>query len=370
LSLRFPLLSDEAFLNRTTKELVSIISSEWLEESELSSEVIQIHKDYFNALYNPVVGVNIMTLSFAHEFLKHMSLSPTTKLTKRPSGQIIQSSGILYVLPIQVRDTKVRLSFHIFDIIEFDMLIGQLIERLLIEGQRGNLNISLGKDFKLHLSTHSTNAKIEPSPEPDPMEVVKEVSLEHHFSPNLEEDVEFYIEEEEENPIESEPLHEFEEPFRPPIELKPLPPGLRYTFLDNDPESPVIITDKLTQDETLKLMTVLEVRTSSNSLWLLYTWPSGRAVPVLIVPPPCRPCRCRCRARAWPSAQARPVGPSGRPEAWRAAVPPCRRRCSAGPRRAEAAAGVLDLEVLRWPRERRAPRSSGSPVLPLQRHQR
>ena len=35
-------LSDEAFLIRTTRELVSVISSEWLEESELSSDVIHL----------------------------------------------------------------------------------------------------------------------------------------------------------------------------------------------------------------------------------------------------------------------------------------------------------------------------------------
>jgi hypothetical protein len=56
---------EEAFLTKTTKELVSIISNEWLEESELSSDVIrldspsismrcQINKAPFNALYNLV----------------------------------------------------------------------------------------------------------------------------------------------------------------------------------------------------------------------------------------------------------------------------------------------------------------------------
>jgi hypothetical protein len=34
--------SKEALLKRTTKELVSIISNEWLEESELSSNVIRL----------------------------------------------------------------------------------------------------------------------------------------------------------------------------------------------------------------------------------------------------------------------------------------------------------------------------------------
>jgi hypothetical protein len=77
------------------------------------------------------MGVNIMYASFAHVLLKHMSLTPTTKLLKSLSGHILPSLGIHYVLPIQVKGTKVHLSFYIYDIIEFDLLIGQLIERLI-----------------------------------------------------------------------------------------------------------------------------------------------------------------------------------------------------------------------------------------------
>jgi hypothetical protein len=67
--------SEEAFLKNAIKKLVSIISNEWLEESELSSDVVrldspsisiycQINKAPFDALYNFVVGVNIMYASF------------------------------------------------------------------------------------------------------------------------------------------------------------------------------------------------------------------------------------------------------------------------------------------------------------------
>src|SRR6185437_6700072 len=49
-----------------------------------------------------------------------------------------------------------------------------------------------------------------------------------------------------------------EKPSRPPIELKPLPSGLRYAFLNSDVESPVIISDKLSKEETNKLTAVLE----------------------------------------------------------------------------------------------------------------
>ena len=103
--------SEEAFLKKTTKELVSIISNEWLEESELSSNVIclyspslsircQINKAPFDALYNLVVDVNIISVSFAYDLLKHMPLTPTTKLLKSLLGHILLSLGILYVLPI------------------------------------------------------------------------------------------------------------------------------------------------------------------------------------------------------------------------------------------------------------------------------
>jgi hypothetical protein len=84
-----------------------------------------------------------MSASFAHDLLKHMPLTLTTKLLKSPSGHIVPSLRILYVLPIQVKHTMVHLSFYIFDIIEFDLLIGQPIERLIQEGQTGQLNICL-----------------------------------------------------------------------------------------------------------------------------------------------------------------------------------------------------------------------------------
>ena len=129
---------------------------------------------------------------------------------------------------------------------EFDLLIGQPIERLIQEEQTGKLNISLGKNFKLSVPiTHSLNAETEPIPEEDPLEEVKVASLDDLIEPNLEDDAQFFIKEEDENPIEPEPLDELLEPPKPTIELKPLPSGIRYVFLNNDQDSPMIISDKL-----------------------------------------------------------------------------------------------------------------------------
>ena len=117
----------EKFLKNIVKELTTIISNEWLRESKLSLEVIcldspstsircQIHKTSFDAFYNPVVGVNLMSKSFAHTLPRNMQLIPTTKHLKSLSGQILPSEGIFHLIPIKVDKTKVYLSFYVFNI--------------------------------------------------------------------------------------------------------------------------------------------------------------------------------------------------------------------------------------------------------------
>ena len=72
---------------------------------------------------------------------------------------------------------------------EFDLLIGQPIKRLIQEGQKVKLKIRLGKNIKLSIPiTHSLNAETEPIPEEDPMEEVKVASLDDLIEPNFEDD--------------------------------------------------------------------------------------------------------------------------------------------------------------------------------------
>jgi hypothetical protein len=101
----------------------------------------------------------------------------------------------------------------------------------------------------------SHNTIVEPKPEQDPIEEVLMVSLEDMAQPLF--DNEHFIEEEEElaELVELDPL---EVPPQPSIDLKPLPLGLKYVFLNNNLETPVIISDKLSQEETYRLVTVLE----------------------------------------------------------------------------------------------------------------
>ena len=120
-------------------------------------------------------------------------------------------------------------------------MIGQPFRRLRYEGHTGKLHISFGKTFKFPITiSHSLNNKTESYLLPDPMEEVKAASLELLDKQDLEEEVSFFIEDEAE-PCEPEPLDEFAETPRPPIELKTLPSGLTYAFINNNPEFLVIM---------------------------------------------------------------------------------------------------------------------------------
>jgi hypothetical protein len=101
----------------------------------------------------------------------------------------------------------------------------------------------------------SINMMVEPKPEQDSIEEVLITSLEEMAQLVL--DDEHFVQEEEElvDPIE---LDKNEQPLPPSIELKPLPLGLKYVFLHNNWETPVIICDKLSDNESQKLVTILE----------------------------------------------------------------------------------------------------------------
>jgi hypothetical protein len=90
---------------------------------------------------------------------------------------------------------------------------------------------------------------VEPKLEQDSIKEVLMASLEEMAQLVL--DDEHFVQEEEElaEPIE---LDKNEQPSPPSIEQKPLPLGLKYVFLHSNRETPVIISDKLSEGETQK----------------------------------------------------------------------------------------------------------------------
>jgi hypothetical protein len=115
-------------------------SKEWLMEVKCSSEVIQIlspsttmpcllRGTILEALHNPTIGTSIMS-----EFLLgNMPLVLTNKLLKSPLGLFFECCGIARAVPMKINETEVCLDFHIFAILEFDLLVGHPLENLIQE---------------------------------------------------------------------------------------------------------------------------------------------------------------------------------------------------------------------------------------------
>jgi hypothetical protein len=130
-------------LTRPAEEVFPIIepSKEWLLEEKSSSKAIQILSPSTNipcslkgtnieALHNPIVGTSIMSEFLVKNLLGNMPLVLTNKLFKSPSGLIFECSGIVRTMPIEINRIEVHLDFHIFAILEFDLLIGYPLDKL------------------------------------------------------------------------------------------------------------------------------------------------------------------------------------------------------------------------------------------------
>ena len=135
-------------------------------------------------------------------------------------------------IPLRIRGSEYRLDFHICDTSDMSLLLGVPLGTLFEERpNQGLLNLKLGNSPITVLLTFSHNVIVEPKPEQDPIEEVLMASLEDMTQPVFDE--EHFIQEEEElaEPIELDPM---EIPPKPSIELKPLPPSLKYVFLHNN----------------------------------------------------------------------------------------------------------------------------------------
>jgi len=135
---------DKDFLRENVKELIAIMSSEWVEEMENSSEEIQIctpsstiqcqiYRTMVEVLYNPLVGANLMSASFAHTFFGENTLAPTVKSFRVAPWTKLEALGVLHNISLNHNKTEVALDFHVFHIQDFDIMIGHPLEKLFIE---------------------------------------------------------------------------------------------------------------------------------------------------------------------------------------------------------------------------------------------
>ena len=62
----------------------------------------------------------------------------TDKTFQTPSGEILGAYGTLQNVSIRHEDIEVILDFHIFDVQDFDLLVGQPIEKFLMNALTQN----------------------------------------------------------------------------------------------------------------------------------------------------------------------------------------------------------------------------------------
>ena len=107
------------------------MSSEWVEEVELSSEEIQIctpsstiqcsiGRTSVDVLYNPTVGANLMSASFVHTYFSDDAITSTIKTCRIAPHIRLEGLGVLHNISLYHNENEVPLDFHVFDIQDFD----------------------------------------------------------------------------------------------------------------------------------------------------------------------------------------------------------------------------------------------------------
>ena len=93
---------------------------------------------------NPIMEVNVLPWHLAYTLLGNVTLRLSDMLLKScPLGHTLKCRGVVSAVSLIVDKIEVNLDFHIFDILDFDLLLAFPLEKLL--ASQGSLNVMLGK---------------------------------------------------------------------------------------------------------------------------------------------------------------------------------------------------------------------------------
>jgi hypothetical protein len=165
------------------------------------------------------------------------------------------------VVPITttIEGNKMCLEYHIFHHLGSTfILVGVPLHALLRGTDNGEcLKMAVGHQEFSTSFARAINHAVEDELEEDLLQQVMATTLEEELSPRCLDDVADYfsLAEEEAEVQDQEQEVKLE---TSPVEHKQLPPELQYVFLNGNRETPVIISDKLSNDETRRLVTTLE----------------------------------------------------------------------------------------------------------------
>ena len=165
----------------------------------------------------------------------------TNKLFKSPLELFFVCCGIARAVPIIIDEIEVFIDFHIYAILEFDILIGHPLENLIQEKpSHGGLDEKLGTTASATPITCPECPKAKQQPNHNLFEEVKLISP--FVSPKF--------------------AYETERSSSPSLEPKPCPSGHQHVVLDSSRESTIIL-----HNENSCAMDSLETPTLESKRW-------------------------------------------------------------------------------------------------------
>jgi hypothetical protein len=127
------------------------------------------------ALHDPTVEASIMSEFLAKTLLGNMPLAMTDRLFTSPSRLIFECRGIATAMPIIMEKTEVRFDIHIYPIIDFDLLLGYPLQKLLTTSE-GSLDKKLTEIASATATSCLENPMVKSHPKQNPLEIVMRVS--------------------------------------------------------------------------------------------------------------------------------------------------------------------------------------------------
>jgi len=135
-------------------------------------------------LYEPATEVWIIPEYLMDTLVGKKPLTPTDKYFRSPFGLFFECRGIVRDVPIIVDKIEMCLDFHIFDIFDFNLLLGSPLEKLLTSYQ-GSLDEMLRENASATAIPCLENPLAKPLPEPNLLEEMMHPSPFVLFEPIL-----------------------------------------------------------------------------------------------------------------------------------------------------------------------------------------
>ena len=158
---------------------------DWSNEARRTSEAIRISStsttipcfmkgNIVEALRDPTAEVCIIPECLLDTLVGNKPLTPTDKYFKSPSGLYFECRGIARNVPITIDKIEMHLDFYIYDILDFDLLLGLPLEKLL--ASHGSLDEKLREIGSATATPHLENLSARPLPEQNSLEEMMHTS--------------------------------------------------------------------------------------------------------------------------------------------------------------------------------------------------